>query len=135
MKLLLDTHMVIWALTNDPQLPYAAREMINSPENIVFFSAISLWEIAIKNQKSPEKCSWNEKEILDYSIASGFEPMNVLPAHILAIRSLKIRPDRVLSNLDPFDRLLVAQAKTEECRFLTHDRNLENYEEKHISIV
>ena len=135
MKLLLDTHMVIWALTNDPQLPYAAREMINSPENIVFYSAVSLWEIAIKNQKSPEKCPWNEKEILDYCIASGFEPMNVLPAHILAIRSLKIRPDRVLSNLDLFDRLLVAQAKTEECRFLSHDRNLENYEEKHISMV
>ena len=135
MKLLLDTHIIIWALTNHSQLPYAAREMINAPENIVYFSVVSLWEIAVKNQKSPEKCPWNEKEIMDYCIASGYEPMNVLPTHILAIRSLKIRIGRALSNLDPFDRLLIAQAKTENYRFLSHDRNFENDEENHLMMI
>ena len=135
MKLLPDTHILIWALTNDPQLSYAAREMINSPENIVFFSAVSLWEIAIKNQKSPEKCPWNEKDILDYCVASGFEPMYILPSHILAVRTLKVRPERTLSNQDPFDRLLAAQAKAENCLFLTHDRNFENYGEACISLL
>ena len=135
MKLLPDTHMIIWALTNDPQLPYAAREMINSPDNIVFFSAVSLWEIAIKNQKSPEKCPYHEQDILRYCLQSGFEPMNILPSHILAVRELKMRPGRTLSNLDPFDRLLAAQARAEGCVLLTHDRNLENYEEHCVSIL
>ena len=130
MKLLLDTHMVIWALTNDPQLPYAAREMINSPENIVFFSAVSLWEIAIKNQKNPEKCPYHEKMILEYCTAAGYELIHIAPSHILAVRNLRIREGRTLSNLDPFDRLLIAQAKAEECVLLSHDRNFENYLEK-----
>ena len=134
MKLLLDTHMIIWALTNDSRLPYAAREMIGSPDNIVFFSTASLWEIAVKNQKNPEKCPYNEKEITQYCLESGFEPMTILPSHILAIRGLKVRPGRQLSNLDPFDRLLAAQAKAEGCRFITHDKNLENYDEKCISL-
>ena len=130
MKILLDTHMVIWALTNDPQLPYAAREMINSPENIVFFSAVSLWEIAIKNQKNPEKCPYHEKMILEYCMAAGYELIHIVPSHILAVRNLRIREGRTLSNLDPFDRLLIAQAKAEECVLLSHDRNFENYLEK-----
>lgn len=134
MKLLLDTHMIIWALTNDSRLPYAAREMIGSPDNIVFFSTASLWEIAVKNQKNPEKCPYNEKEIMQYCLESGFEPMTILPSHILAIRDLKVRPGRQLSNQDPFDRLLAAQAKAEGCRFITHDKNLENYDEKCISL-
>ena len=134
MKLLLDTHMIIWSLTNDPQLPYTARDLINSPDHIVCFSAVSLWEIAVKNQKKPEKCPWNEKDILHYSLASGYEPVNVLPAHILAIRSLKLRPGRILGNLDPFDRLLLAQAKAENLLFLSQDRNFENYMEPCISL-
>lgn len=135
MKLLPDTHMIIWALTNDPQLPCAAREMINSPDNVVFFSAVSLWEIAIKNQKNPEKCPYHEQDVLRYCMESGFEPMNILPSHVLAVRSLKVRPGRMLSNLDPFDRLLVAQAKAEDCVFLSHDRNVENYEERCVSLL
>lgn len=135
MKLLPDTHMIIWALTNDPRLPYEARELINSPDSIVFFSTVSLWEIAIKNQKNPEKCPYHEKDIMRYCLESGFEPMNILPSHILAVRGLKVRPDRTFSDLDPFDRLLVAQAKSEDCTLLSHDRNLENYEERCISLV
>ena len=71
MKLLPDTHMIIWALTNDPRLPYEARELINSPDSIVFFSTVSLWEIAIKNQKNPEKCPYHEKDIMRYCLESG----------------------------------------------------------------
>ena len=67
MKLLLDTHMILWALTNDPQLSCKAREMISDPENVICCSTVSLWEIAIKNQKSPEKCPYHEKKILEYS--------------------------------------------------------------------
>ena len=130
MKLLLDTHMILWALTNDPQLSCKAREMISDPENVICCSTVSLWEIAIKNQKSPEKYPYNEKKILEYCLAAGYEVIHILPSHILTIRNLRIRDGRTLSNLDPFDRLLIAQAKTEECVLLSHDRNFENYLEK-----
>ena len=130
MKLLLDTHMILWALTNDPQLSCKAREMISDPENVICCSTVSLWEIAIKNQKSTEKCPYHEKKILEYCLAAGYEVIHILPSHILAIRNLRIRDGRTLSTLDPFDRLLIAQAKTEECVLLSHDRNFENDLEK-----
>ena len=134
MRILLDTHMVIWALTNDPHLSDPARKMIASPDNQVCFSTVSLWEIAIKNQMRPDKCPYHEKTVMEYCIESGFEPVNILPSHVLAIRELRIRPNRELCNLDPFDRLLVAQARVENCLFLTHDRNLENYQESCICL-
>jgi PIN domain nuclease of toxin-antitoxin system len=135
MKILLDTHMIIWALTNDAQLSCKAREMILDPENVVCCSTVSLWEIAIKNQKNPEKCPYHEKRILEYCMAAGYELIQIIPSHVLAIRSLRIRDGRTLINTDPFDRLLIAQAKAEECVLLSHDRNFENYQEKCICPV
>ena len=126
--------MILWALTNDPQLSCKAREMISDPENVICCSTVSLWEIAIKNQKSPEKCPYHEKDIMDYCIASGYEPMYLLPKHVLGIRTLQVREERVLSNLDPFARILIAQAKTESCLLLTRDSHFENYQEKCITL-
>ena len=134
MNILLDTHVIIWALTDDPRLPEQARKLIASSEHSIFFSTVSLWEIAVKNQKSPEKCPSHEKEILTFCLAAGYEPMNILPSHVLAIRELQLREGRVLSNLDPFDRMLIAQAKAEGCALLSHDRNFENYREKCIHL-
>lgn len=135
MKILLDTHMIIWSLTNDPQLPYTARSLISDPENMMIISTVSLWEIAIKNQKNPAKCPYHEDRILEYCAAAGYEILNILPAHILTIRNLKIQAGRELSNLDPFDRLLIAQAKTENCVILSHDSNFENYDENCIMLL
>ncbi len=130
MKLLLDTHVIIWALTNDSRLPDRIRSMILDPDHMIYFSTVSLLEIAIKNQKSPEKCPYHEQNILDLCLEAGYIPMTILPSHIMEIRDLQIRPGRELSNLDPFDRLLIAQAKAENCFFLSHDRNFDNYQEK-----
>ena len=134
MKILLDTHMIIWALTNDPQLPCSAREMINSPDHVICFSAVSIWEIAIKNQKAPDRCPYHEKQVMRYCLESGFEPISILFPHVIAVRGLKTRTDRVLSNCDPFDRLLIAQARCENCLLLSHDRNFENYDETCVKI-
>ena len=135
MKLLLDTHVILWALTDDPRLTPAAREMLLAPDHVLCFSAVSLWEIALKNQKSPERCPYPERDILDSCLAAGYEPLQVTPAHILAIRGLQLREGRTLSNLDPFDRLLIAQAKAEGARILSHDSNFENYQEPCIALI
>ena len=135
MKILLDTHVVIWSLTDDPRLSQKAREMICSPDNMIFYSVASLWEIAIKNQKAPERCPYHESDVKQYCEQAGYLPLPIQAQHVQAIRTLKIKEDRFLSNADPFDRMIIAQAKAEECLVLSHDRNFENYDEKCIVLI
>ena len=135
MKLLLDTHVIIWALTDDPRLSAKARELISSPDHLVFFSAVSLWEISIKNTKAPLKCPYHEAEILEFCVAADMEPLSILPRHVLAVRNLRVFPDQFLSNQDPFDRLLIAQAKSDKLLLLTHDANLSHYQEPCIQMI
>ena len=129
MKILLDTHVILWALTDDPRLSEEARGFISSPENIICFSVVSLWEIAMKNMKSPQKCPWHEDEIMKYCIAAGMEAIPVYPRHTLALRTLRIAEGEYLTNQDPFDRMLIAQAKTDQLLLLSHDSNLAHYQE------
>lgn len=135
MTILLDTHVVLWALTNDPQLSERARAMIGDPGHMILVSAASLWEIAIKNQKAPRQCPYHEAEILKYCMDAGYLIMDIEPAHVLAVRTLKVKTDRTVANYDPFDRLLIAQAKSEGCILLSHDRNFENYDEDCIVMI
>ncbi len=129
MTALLDTHAVIWALTNDPQLSPQARMILSDLNHIIVVSTVSLWEIAVKNQKAPHLCPYHEKEILDYCLKAGYLVADMKPNHVLALRSLQVKPDRIISNHDPFDRLLLAQAKAEGWTFLSHDRSFDNYDE------
>ena len=130
MTILLDTHVIIWALTNDLQLSGQARTMLTDPEHVIVISAVSLWEIALKNQKAPHLCPYHEKEILDYCLKAGYLVSDLKPKHILALRTLQVKPERVISNHDPFDRLLLAQAKAENWTFLSHDRSFDYYDER-----
>ena len=70
-----------------------------------------------------------------FSDLSGFVPMLIRPEHVFSIRTLRQKPDRVLSNQDPFDRLLIAQAKAEQCKLLSHDTNFVNYDEDCIVMI
>ena len=135
MKILLDTHIIIWGLTDDSRLSEKTRALICSPDNLILFSVASMLEISIKNQKSPEKCPYNEKDIFKYCEQAGYIPLSILPSHVLAIRELALKKDRYLANYDPFDCVLVAQAKTEGCFLLSHDSLLDNYDERCILLV
>lgn len=135
MTILLDTHVVLWALTNDPQLSAQARSLISTPENIVCVSTVSLWEIAVKNQKNPRLCPYHEAEILEYCIKAGYLVTDIKPAHVLKLRTLQVKPDRTIVNHDPFDRLLIAQAKAERYVLLSHDRNFDHYDEDSICMI
>ena len=135
MNILLDTHVLIWALTESPRLSKQETEMILSPENHVCYSAVSLWEIELKNQKSPEKCPYHEAQVQAFCELAGYSCLNILPSHILSVRHLRIRDGHTLSNPDPFDRMLIAQAKTEGLLLLSHDGNFEHYEEDCIHLT
>ena len=128
MNLLLDTHIVIWALADDPKLPQKARELILDQSNTVYFSIISLWEVVLKHAIRPDEVPYSGKDFYEACQRAGFDILPGKPEHILAVEGLK-RKEGAPAHKDPFDRLLIAQAKTEGLRFVTHDGLIPGYGE------
>ncbi len=129
MNLLLDTHILIWALIDDPQLPDKAREMIMDPGNVVYYSTVSIWEVSIKHTLHPEDLEFSGKELSGFCLDAGFLPLEIQDRHIFALETIE-RPENAPKHNDPFDRMLVAQAKAENMSFLTHDSLIPYYDEK-----
>ena len=115
MRLLLDTHVVLWALTDDPRLSQRARALIEDPANDVLVSAASVWEIAIKHALGRGDMPISGDQALDWFRQAGYQLLPIAPEHAAAVEHL---PDH---HRDPFDRLLVSQAIAEPLRLLTHD--------------
>jgi len=113
--LLLDTHVVLWALTDDPRLSQRARALIEDPANDVLVSAASVWEIAIKHALGRGDMPISGDQALDWFRQAGYQLLPIAPEHAAAVEHL---PDH---HRDPFDRLLVSQAIAEPLRLLTHD--------------
>ena len=134
MNLLLDTHIAVWALNDDPALSAKARELILDPDNTIYYSAVSVWEVLLKHARRPESIPFDEKDFSEGCREAGFVPLGLADKHILAVRALS-RPDTVKAHNDPFDRLLLAQAKVENLSFLTHNELIPGYEEKCIITV
>ena len=118
MNLLLDTHTVIWALADHPTLSAEARKVITCGKNLVFVSAASAWEIAIKKRLGKLKAPDN---YLAELLAHRFTPLYITSAHALAVEHL---PDL---HRDPFDRILIAQAKLEKLTLVTRDAQIPRY--------
>ena len=120
MNLLLDTHILIWALNDDPQLPDRAREMILDPGNAVYYSVVSIWEVSIKHASHPEDLEFSGKELSDFCRDAGFLTLDMRERHVHTLETIA-RAENAPRHNDPFDRMLVAQAKAENMSFLTHD--------------
>lgn len=121
MRLLLDTHILLWALTDDARLPERARELLLDSRNEVFFSAASVWEIAIKRSLRREAISISAEEAVRFFRAAGYKELAVSATHAAKVETL------APIHADPFDRLLVAQAMTEPMLLITHDRTIASY--------
>jgi PIN domain nuclease of toxin-antitoxin system len=118
MRLLLDTHIFLWAVAGSPQLKPAARRLIESADE-VYVSAASIWEVAIKARLG--KIEVDPKDLAEAIAASGFVELPVTAAHAAGVAHLDLHHN------DPFDRLLVAQALAEPLRLLTVDAVLAKY--------
>lgn len=118
MNLLLDTHVVLWSLTNDPTMSTEARALIQDGRNLVFVSAVTAWEIAIKKALGKLQAPGDFEEEL---VRHRFTPLDITCAHALAVEDLPP------IHRDPFDRLLVAQARLEALTILTRDANIPSY--------
>ncbi|MFM0667252.1 type II toxin-antitoxin system VapC family toxin [Paraburkholderia sediminicola] len=120
MRVLLDTHIYLWAVTDDPKLSATARKIILDADE-VFVSAASIWEASIKVGLG--KLNADIDQLVAEIEASGFSELPVKAVHAAMVRNL---PD---IHRDPFDRLLVAQAMAEPLRLITADGHLSKYSE------
>lgn len=123
MRLLLDTHVLLWALSSPERLGKKARFAIEDPSNDVMFSASSIWEIAIKWALKRLDFTVTPDDILAAAIESGF---NEFPVRSAVAAHVAILPPH---HRDPFDRLLVAQAIMEPIILYTADPRLDAYSE------
>lgn len=118
MKLLLDTHCLIWLLTDSPQLGAAARRAIKNAED-VWFSDASIWELGLKWRKG--KIAVQPRRIAEQAFTNGLRSLPITLETILLSSELR------QSHGDPFDRLLYAQARHAGFRLLSIDRALANF--------
>lgn len=126
MKYLLDSHILIWALFSDEKLSREAYAIINDPQNEIYYSAVSVWEVGIKHGKSPNKIPISGKLLAAGCDTANMLSLPVTKEHAIAAVGL-IRSQNAPPHNDPFDRMLIAQAKTENMILLTHDHMLKDY--------
>lgn len=126
MRLLLDTHIALWAITDSPRLSGKARDLIADPSNWVFVSSASLWEIAIKHRLArgtAHDMPVSAAVALRHFRSSGYEIVDISYAHAVTTETLPPLHG------DPFDRILIAQALTIPLRLLTADTKVASYSE------
>lgn len=123
MRYLLDTHIALWTLNDDRRLGQA-RALLANPQNRFWVSIASLFEIALKRavrQQKPEAMPVSAREAQRLFLTCGFTLLPISAEHVCAVEGL------ALHHKDPFDRLLVAQAKAEPMHLVTHDARLKAY--------
>ena len=119
MKLLLDTHLLLWAVGPDERLSATARQLIGDPDNEVWFSTVSIWEVAIKHGRGRVEA---DPRLLRRGLLDNlYCELSVTGEHAVAIANLP------LLHRDPFDRMLVAQSLVEGITLLTADPRVAQY--------
>jgi PIN domain nuclease of toxin-antitoxin system len=122
MRVLLDTHIAIWALTTREKLSQTARALIADPQNEIWVSAASIWEISIKFAIGKKNAPpFSGKTAISSFQQAGYFVLDITAAHAAEVGELP------LIHGDPFDRLIIAQALFEPMRLLTHDEQVAAY--------
>ncbi len=124
MRLLLDTHVALWAIADHPNLSGKARRLIEDPDNEIVVSVATVWEIAIKHalaRGGPNDMPISGQQALVYFKEAGFTVLDIAPAHVATLETL------APLHADPFDRMLVAQALSVPLRLLTRDQRVAAY--------
>lgn len=121
MKLLLDTHLLLWAAGAPDRLPAAAHQLLEDPQNELLFSAASLWEIAIKRGLGRPDFQVDARVLRRGLLDNGYQELAITSGHAVSIDSLPP------IHKDPFDRILIAQATVEGITLLTTDALVARY--------
>lgn len=118
MRYLLDTHIFIWWMEGNNRLSKDIFNLLNNSQNQIFLSVASVWEVVIKKAKKKLK---TPKDVGGGIKASGFIPINIEMLHVLGIEKLP------MYHSDPFDRIIISQAKIEHLTLLTSDEKIWKY--------
>lgn len=122
MKLLLDSHVVLWALENSHRLPEHIKDMILDENNDIYVSVVSLWELSLKHKKNPEALIYDGNLIKEYCQKAGFYFLSLSVENIYAFNKLDMSMHK-----DPFDQMLVAQSVSANMRLISHDNALQRF--------
>jgi PIN domain nuclease of toxin-antitoxin system len=121
MKLLFDTHLLLWAVEDSPRLPKAVAQLIDDTDNQLVFSVASVWELAIKNGVGRGVVSVDPRRLRRNLLDNGYTELPITSEHAVAIDVLPAL------HKDPFDRILIAQATVEGITLLTVDKIVVRY--------
>ena len=121
MRVLLDTHIMLWSMCGDPRLSSEARAVIENEDNELYFSSASLCEISLKRKIHPGQMPVGAREARKAFVANGYGelPFEVFHAEVM--------DDLPMLHRDPFDRMILAQAKAEGMKVLSHDNRFPGY--------
>ena len=128
MRILLDTHILLWGLADDARLPRQARALIEESSNDIFYSTVSPWEVEIKHLAHPDSFDLDAHRLISFCKMAGFLQLPIRNEHVLYLPSLR-RMEGEKPHNDPFDRIMVCQAAVENMLFVTHDRLVAGYSE------
>jgi PIN domain nuclease of toxin-antitoxin system len=120
-RLLVDTHVLLWSAETPEKLSAAARRELQDASNALFFSAASIWEIAVKISVGKLNLSMSPGRLVESLTNSDFTELSITSSHAAKVASLP------LHHRDPFDRLLVAQAEIEQLVLVSKDDGLDAY--------
>ncbi len=128
MNLLLDTHIVIWSLEDDPRLSSKARRLLEDNADSLWVSVVSLWEMALKRARSASRLAYSPTAAAGMLTAAGAQLLNLGREHVTAYEQLPP------THPDPFDRMLIAQALAESLVLITHDGAVARYSKTFILV-
>ena len=121
MKLLLDTHLLLWAAGSPERLPFAARELLDDPQSVPIFSSASLWEVAIKSGLGRHDFHVDARLLRRGLLDNGYDELPITGEHAVALDGLPPIHE------DPFDRMLIVQSMVEGITLLTEDPLIAQY--------
>jgi PIN domain nuclease of toxin-antitoxin system len=121
LNLLLDTHLLLWAASKPKRLSAKARTLLLDPANHLLFSAASLWEVSIKNGLERSDFNVDPRRLWRMLLVNGYRELPITSEHTIAVNELPPL------HKDPFDRILVAQARVEGLLLLTVDKTVAKY--------
>ena len=126
MNILLDTHIAIWAITDDKRLGKRARDLMLDPGNNLYYSAVSVLEVDMKSKSRKANLGFSSADFVNYCRLAGYIHSPLKEEHITSANDL-IWDDVTEEHRDPFDRILLAQTKNEKMHFMTGDSKIAHF--------
>lgn len=123
MRILFDTHVLLWAAGDPGRLSDRARSIILDPENSLYFSVATVWEVVIKSRLGRDDFRVDSEKLVRMLLSRDYQSLPIDMAHVLKLQSIPH------FHKDPFDRILLAQARSEDMTLMTADRKLLQYGE------